>query len=292
MNSVGKTLVVLNFLFALVTGGLLIFSFAARTHWRDEAENRLKALKVAQASAQAYHDLAKKEVAERRKVEGAFDQAKINAGATESSLKAALDKIAADKKKADDAADAARLENQMLTKEAERLRKEVGHLTTVIADREKQIVVAQGEAARFRTEAKTQKDLADAAMGRVKNLLDRVKEMELAAARLDGKGGTGTGGVASVNNPNYSNPPPAYIKGTIEKIHSTDKNLFTISLGSDVGVKENHTMEIYRIKPSPDYLGRMLIVESHPRYAIGRLIRSASSQPIHEGDEVASKIRP
>ncbi len=289
MNAVGKTLVVLNVVFALVTGGLLVFSYAARTHWREAAEERARLLEVTRKSAQAYHDLHNAELARRKKIEGDFDQAKINHGSQVSKLNSDRDAVAKQRDDFQKTADTATLEAEKLTKEAERLRKEVAHLTSVIAEREKQILIAQNESAKFRIEAQTQKGIADAAVGRAQNLLEQLREKELALAKI--MAGP-TAGTLSVRDPNYTNPPPAYIKGTIEKIHATDRNLFTISLGSDVGVKENHTLEIYRLKPRADYLGRLLIVESRPRYAIGRLIRAASQVPIQEGDEVASKIQP
>ncbi|MCI0463739.1 MAG: hypothetical protein L0Z62_42935 [Gemmataceae bacterium] len=287
MNPVGKILVVLNLVFAVITGGLLVFSYAARTHWRDAAEERARLLDVTRKSAQAYHDLYNLEIQRRKKVESDFDQARINHGKELSKLNTDL---AALKQQYDDArkaAAAAELKSEQLTKEAERLRKEVGHLTRVIGEREQQILIAQAESAKFRIEAQTQKQFADVAKGRMQDLLKQLREKEEALARLTTGAGQPT---ASVRDPNYTRPPPAYVKGVIEKIHDADRKLFQISLGSDVGVRENHTLEIYRLKPRADYLGRLVIIDSHPRYAIGRLIRAATQGPIQEGDEVASDI--
>src|SRR5262249_21298430 len=104
-----------------------------------------------------------------------------------------------------------------------------------------------------------------------------------------GPAGTKT---ASVRDPNYENPPPAYVKGKVEKV-LPGQNLVEINLGSDMGVNKDNTLEVYRMRPRPEYLGRLRIVDAHHRTAIGQMVRTggAAAPTLREGDEVASTIR-
>jgi hypothetical protein len=74
----------------------------------------------------------------------------------------------------------------------------------------------------------------------------------------------------------------------VSRVHPKDRTLVEISLGTDVGVNEGHTLEVYRLKPQPEYCGRIQIIEAHPRNAIGRVVRGSK---IEAGDEITSSIR-
>ena len=66
-----------------------------------------------------------------------------------------------------------------------------------------------------------------------------------------------------------------------------------ISLGSDQGVNEGNTMEVYRLRPKPEYLGSIKILEAYHTKAVGRVMKSEDAgrhSPVVKGDEVASKI--
>ena len=89
-------------------------------------------------------------------------------------------------------------------------------------------------------------------------------------------------------------PPPAYVKGIIEKVER-DSGLVQISIGTDAGVGKDNTLEAYRLRPRPEYLGMIRIIDANQHKAVGRLMRvpSATQQPtLREGDEVASTLTP
>ena len=104
---------------------------------------------------------------------------------------------------------------------------------------------------------------------------------------------TGKGSDGSTSkDPNGLNPPTAYVKGTILKIHADDKTLVEISIGSDHGVVKNNTLEVYRLQPRPEYLGTIRIVDARHQNSVGRLMRAGTStvRQLQEGDIVASSI--
>ena len=88
------------------------------------------------------------------------------------------------------------------------------------------------------------------------------------------------------------NPPAASVKGRITKIDKTDRTLVTISIGSDEGISTNNTLEVYRLQPTPQYLGRLLIRETRNHEAVGQLMKSSvQAGPLQEGDQVASSLQ-
>jgi beta-lactamase regulating signal transducer with metallopeptidase domain len=61
------------------------------------------------------------------------------------------------------------------------------------------------------------------------------------------------------------------LEGKITKISSTDKTTVSISLGSAAGLKEGESLEVYRLQPQPEYLGKLRIVIVEANAAVGRL---------------------
>ena len=83
------------------------------------------------------------------------------------------------------------------------------------------------------------------------------------------------------------NPPPEDIKGSIKAVADKD-GLVTINLGSDSGLARDHTLEVYRTKPNPQYVGMVRILDVRPNEAVGKLTLRRST--VQVGDEVASEI--
>src|SRR5439155_12617510 len=128
----------------------------------------------------------------------------------------------------------------------------------VVAKREMEIQTAQAEATNYRNQALSEASAAKTAIERARGLLEQLKQKELEIAKLQqGPAGTKT---ASVRDPNYENPPPTDVKGKVVEI-MPGRNLVQINLGSDMGVNKDNTLEVYRMRPRAEYLGRLRIVE-------------------------------
>jgi hypothetical protein len=89
-------------------------------------------------------------------------------------------------------------------------------------------------------------------------------------------------------------PPPVELKGVIEAIDPNDASRLSISIGSDAGLSINHTLEVYRLKPAPAYLGMIRIIDLTPQKAVARRIGNANLPPympiLQVGDEVTSSL--
>ncbi len=80
--------------------------------------------------------------------------------------------------------------------------------------------------------------------------------------------------------------PPADLKGVVNAVNNNQ--LVEISLGKDDGLREGHTLEVYR---GAQYLGRIQITTAREDKAIGKILTSFRKGYIQAGDTVASKIQ-
>ncbi|HLJ92545.1 MAG TPA: TolC family protein [Gemmataceae bacterium] len=95
--------------------------------------------------------------------------------------------------------------------------------------------------------------------------------------------------VAGPDKVGTANPPPQDIEGTIR---ATDpkSGMVTLSIGSDAGLRKGHTLEVYRLKPEPKYLGSLEVVSVTSAEAVARLIQNRGVK-LEVGDRVTSAIR-
>jgi type II secretory pathway component GspD/PulD (secretin) len=147
------------------------------------------------------------------------------------------------------------------------------------------------EAIRLQQELKSAQNERDAAVARVSDLFEKLKvrrpQMQALAKQLANK--EGDTAPPNVNSPSFKNPPAIKVDGTIETV---DKTLVKISLGADHGVLKDHTLEVYRLKPEPKYLGRILVVDADFRHSLARfIVQTGVPMPtLMPGDLVTSKL--
>jgi hypothetical protein len=78
-------------------------------------------------------------------------------------------------------------------------------------------------------------------------------------------------------------PPP--VEGVVLEV--SDKDLIEISIGKDDGLKEGHSLDIYR---GNTYLGRIVIRRTAPDRAVGQVIKELQRGQIKRGDRVSTKL--
>jgi hypothetical protein len=93
------------------------------------------------------------------------------------------------------------------------------------------------------------------------------------------------------NKPVAPNPPETLVHGKIEVV---DGDLVLVTLGTDHGLNADNTLEAYRLKPAPKYLGMIRIVHAYERKSLGRFMKTgdAPAPKLEAGDLVASKLTP
>jgi hypothetical protein len=289
MNTVGKILVILNFLFAVIVGAFLVIDFATRSNWQTEYTKLKGEFLVVRAdrdqtiadSVANVNKIKEQELLVQdwpRKLE---DQQKLA-----SAEKISLENRLADKEREIENKDTQLRKN---VSDLEALKVAESDLKTIVKNREQTIIVLQDDVNKFRTKAIASEQSANAFRDRNEQLLKEVQDLgqKLAVALA----GPGSGGLPTVKNANEPNPPSTFVKGKIEKVDAS--GLVQISLGTDQGVHKNNTLEVFRTQPEPKYLGMVRIVDANFNSSVGRLIVPAGTTvrpQLREGDNAWSKL--
>ena len=82
------------------------------------------------------------------------------------------------------------------------------------------------------------------------------------------------------------NHQPGNVRGEVLAVDKDDRA--EVSLGSDDGMLEGNTLEIYR---GNRYLGRMQILEVQPHRSIGTILKEYKQDVIRSGDNVATQLK-
>ena len=288
MNTIGKILVVLNLIFAVVVGGFLVIDFATRSNWKQAYEKLQREMQVAEKNTNTSGRTLQELNNQVKRAEVERDELRLKLTEQETVAKAMEENKNLLIKEALEKAKDADLSAQAAIGEKNRLKEEVKGLTVIVQSRDKYILELQDSNKKFRTEAIAQAAIAAATQSRNEHLLGQVQDLTRKMALRDaGVGGEGT----VAKDPNAPNPPPVYVKGKIEKINPDDRGLVQISVGSDQGLNKYHTLEVYRLNPRPEYLGMIRIVDAEQHKAIGRLMRANLNKgALQEGDIVASSL--
>jgi hypothetical protein len=85
-------------------------------------------------------------------------------------------------------------------------------------------------------------------------------------------------------------PPP--VMGEVKRVDSSNRRI-EVTIGADDGLVAGHELFIYRVKPRPEYLGKLAIVAVDPDQAVGKVVGNTyQGKKIKEGDIVSSTIKP
>ena len=144
---------------------------------------------------------------------------------------------------------------------------------------------------------KTGKQLQDEKMQAVINfnsehdrnvrLLDQFRQLTQKAELMEKK--LASLGASAKDVAINRNPPPEDVEGVILETDAKT-GLVTISIGTDSGVNVGNTLEVFRIKPEPKYLGTIRILDAQAKQAVGRLTTPPRYGLLEKGDIVATKI--
>ena len=291
MNVVGKILVVLILVFALVTGGFLLVDYNTRTNWKKAYDELKREMQVTGVNSQTMSDQYVGRVKEIKNLQTALDKAQQDRNEDKIRFEVALADKTMEIKELDGKANNAVLAAKTAQAGVARLMEENKGLAASIATRDKTIIRIEEDNRNLRAKSIADENLSKAFQVRNESLLEKVRELETKLAKLEsGKSG---GGLADVTtDPNRLNPPSVYVKGQIEKVDGKDGTLVEISIGSDQGLKKYNTLEVFRLSPKAEYLGTLRVVEVYNQKAVGRLIRNTFTTrgPVRTGDQVASSL--
>jgi hypothetical protein len=286
MTILGKILVFVNLIFSLVTGALVIMVYVTQNNWVDGFEKLKKNYQVSEANARMY----------AQEVDEAKAKCNKELSALQAQVRAAQQEVASARQLVDaKAAELSQIQGRsMLTnnnvselmEELNRRKLELDRLKEVLKDKEEKMVRMESQNTRWRSDAITAGITAQSEQDRNRQLLDQLAAL---TKELDRRQAPGAGS-ATPHTTSYGQRPPADdVEGTVLETDAKS-DLVTISIGSDSGVNKGNTLVVYRLKPRPEYIGQLSVIDSRPKDAVARPIKPLHAGPVQKGDIVASRV--
>jgi hypothetical protein len=232
------------------------------------------------------------------------DQSRKDAETARADLAALQTKYDQDKKDWDKQIADAKGEKDLKQQEADKLQTQVNGLigdqklsTTDIARRQEEFkrleesnnekdarIKVLTDTANDQRKLRIETDLANQSLKHRNEVVEgQLEEMSKELIKVKTTGGAGIPGTSEAKK----NPPPSDVEGLVLKTDAS--GLISVSIGSDSGVLKGHTLEVFRLQPTPKYLGTIRITDVRPNEAVGKPV-SKPLGTIMEGDHVAAKI--
>jgi len=290
MTTVGKIMVFVQLGLSLLLGGLAIFVYAARLNWADAYAKQKAQLDAARANRDQIIQDATEEIARQQKSLGDLQRKYAQ---LEAEWKTAV-------------ADANKLRDDLKVEQAKVTKSGAGVSKTqaALSAREAEVkqITAERDAARVELlkEIKARNEAVSKMRGyeaenevfkaRLEQVDRQLRELTIALARA--KSPT-TGATLTPRKRGQDNPPDDNIEGRIRSIDPSS-GLITLTIGSDAGLREGHTLKVFRFASIPEqskYLGQIEILSVRPHEAIARPVGRGLLQPARTGDRVASRIQ-
>lgn len=95
--------------------------------------------------------------------------------------------------------------------------------------------------------------------------------------------------LANLPRPGNQGPRPD-MRGSVKAV---DDLLLTVSIGSDNGLREGHTLKVFRLEPEAVFLGTLTISAVRAKEAVGTFEPAAGAKKNRpkSGDQVATKVQ-
>ena len=273
MNFVGKILTVLILLMSVVFLTVSVAVFQTHRIWRDVAIDNKKKIENLQDRVKAY----------QVELEASKDRLALEQAARRFALASLQTKY-----------ETVESRWQVREQEYQKLQQEAGVLATVVSTAAQTLDATLKQNETLRKGLQESQLVRDETFGKVVELTDAKNALEgnrqvlserndeltrmytLAKSWLDRVG-------IDMNAPVDGRPPT--VDGQIVSVG--EKDLLEISIGADDGLKQGHTLEVFR---GGNYLGRVVVQRTWPDRAVVQIIPEFKQGAMKVGDRVATKL--
>jgi hypothetical protein len=282
MTALGKILVFINLLFSLVVFGLMIMVYVARTNWYEGYLKKEAQYDVVQKSletkAQEVQKVQADAEAREKVLKGLVDQGKRQLEAEKAERAKVEVALQEERKKGTGESTSV----ATLKSEGERREKEVKALEETVKQKDAEIKKLTDEKNDLRDKQVAAQMQSATLQGRVDRMVAQLEELTRENVRL-----RKTGAVSETSTAARDNPPPQDVQGVIKQTDAS--GLVTISIGSDAGLVRGHTLDVYRLYPRGQYLGKIRLIDVRATESVGRPVNRMNAS-IVVGDRVSSNV--
>lgn len=280
MTLVGKILTFLIFIMSMVFMTFTLATYAAHRNWRNEVEGpsglRAKfdnAKRQWEDSNQEKEELALKlerERASRRETLATKESRNKLLAERLTEAEGKYGNMIAEHRKNIETANMAQAEMDRMKTELAKVRT---HLQDTLSDRNSQLLTAT-ETRDNLQETIGKLSLAEKSINELQNSLS--EEILKVGQMETGIGGGTINGVATLD-----------LDGQVTSVRN-DTDLVIVSLGSDEGLSQGDTLEVWRSNGA--YIGRLVVVETKTDTAVARIVPEYLQGRIRQGDTVGTKL--
>ncbi len=289
MNLVGKILTVLIFVMSLCFMMMAVMVYSTHVNWRNK-------VMLSQAEASP---------GEKPGLKFQLADALHERDDLEAQLKKAKDTLADEQAAKRD--QVAKLENEVVELRTERdslataiqrKNKATDEAIAVMKSTQTTLADLRSEVVDLRTNKRQAETDRDASFTKVVQKTDQLHQLANEKMRLEGIQTTLVADsqrmrdVLRANDIDPAAEPAAFMPKTSGIVSATPgRDIIEVNIGSDDGLKEGSTVEIYRIGSGRErYLGRAEIVKTQPDKAVCKIIPEFRKGQILRGDRVTSKL--
>jgi flagellar biosynthesis GTPase FlhF len=289
MTAFGKLLVIMNFLFAALTGALIVYVFTTRANWvgayndaKVKAESAEKAYKAERA---AHENDIKQKDATLEEMKKQLDQVNGRVAAAQGDAQKAqeaADRMVAINRNATTGQEAVQAELKQIREERGVLEKEKSVLRAQVVKIQQELDKQRGDAVQSDLRARNMEQKAN-------NLLRQVEELTVRNRELETNVSTGTGSGAGAPSilDGVNKPAPPGVRGKVTGIGTTGSGFAQVNIGSDSGLSKGNVLIVYR---GMEYVGDLTLVDVKPKAAVGTFKPHRKTSVIKEGDDVATSL--
>ncbi len=274
MNLLGKIFVVLIFVMSLVFMSFAVAVYGTHKNWKEEATKQ-------KALVQSAQNLYNEELARKEALQVEIEKEAL-------AKREALGKLETERN------ELARQRDE-LTKQRDDLAAKDKASVAALDSAQQNLARLTGEVDTLRTEIRTAQQARDDHFKQVVGLTDQVHQAQGELRRLDERRVQLASEIASqrtvLNAHGLSKDTP--VDGIPPQLHGkvlavNRDNLIEVSLGTDDGLRNGHTLEVYR---NSKYLGRVEVLNTSNDRAVGKILPGFRKAAIQKGDDVATRFR-
>jgi hypothetical protein len=285
MTILGKMMAIFVLFLSIFQGALTVMLFVSRSQWANQTKLQQQQVQIADASVRQFQADLEQHRTDAKNEKAALDAkvAKLDQDLKgEAARNGLLEKQLADQKiKTDEAtAIATAAQRSVQTRQADNER-----LLTAVKERDASITQLVTDNKKEREDRVTAEIQMRTALLQSQKMEERLRDAMKELAKRSQPAATVT--AAKSNAPN---PPQESIEGLVAEVDNT--GLMEITIGSDAGLREGHTLDLYRIAAIPaqsQYLGMVRIRRVWPNKAVAEPVGRLAAPP-QRGDQVSSRI--
>jgi hypothetical protein len=265
MTILGKILVILNLVFALVVGGLLVVVYSRSTNWEAAFKKRDEEYKAARVAAAQGAEDATKALADQKSYEAGVKKRLEDEEGIRKDLADKLEKANKDIESAKKDLAIAQREVEVVRDDNKRLMSEKQLNEDAANLRDEQNAKLLADYNKLNQEATSYKILNESLRQRNIEIAKQLKaDEDIIKAQGLAHGGATPGAAA----PSY---PPANVEGRVTQVDE-QHGLLSISVGGDNGIEKDQIMDVWRIESNNNarYLGTVKILDVRAKEAVAR----------------------